>query len=96
MFCSFPNGCAKMKSSDNVSDTLNEMLNKEELLADVRDELNMIINNLKPIEKPKPVRLKGSFFSYARIRLKCNYFSNCILLKFKLMDQQRLFVNGTR
>jgi hypothetical protein len=59
MFCSFPNGCAKMKNSENVSNTLDEMLSKEELFADVRDELTIIVNNLKPIERPQQVRVKG-------------------------------------
>lgn len=61
MFCSFPKGCVKMKAIPNLVETLNSVLNNKQLYDDVKEEINVLLNNLKPLEKPEPVKAKGIF-----------------------------------
>jgi hypothetical protein len=63
MFCSYPNGCMKMRSDDKIKNSMKELLKNEDLYTDVREEVNVILENLKPLEKPGPVRCKvnGSY-----------------------------------
>lgn len=64
MFCSFPSGCIKMKAIPNLWQRINELYSNIDLSFDVREELGIILDTLKPLEKPEPVRVEGKLSKY--------------------------------
>lgn len=62
IFSSFPLGCLTMKSSAIVWETLNSVIKSEELYVDVKDEIVLTLEALKPLEKPSVVKLEGFNF----------------------------------
>lgn len=56
IFCSFPSGCSKMKTMTIITQTLNELMQNEDLYIDVREEITTILDTLKPLDKPEPIK----------------------------------------
>ena len=50
-----------MKALTFIGKTLNELIKNEELFVDVREEVTIILDTLKPLDKPNSVRVEGSF-----------------------------------
>jgi hypothetical protein len=59
IFASFPNGSIKMKRVGLVWDTLNDLNKSENLYSDVREEIIIIIDTLKPLPNPGHIRASG-------------------------------------
>ena len=59
MFCSFPLGCIKMKAAPLFWQRIFELNNHIDLSFDVREELGIILDTLKPLEKPYSVKAEG-------------------------------------
>jgi hypothetical protein len=59
IFCGFPSGAIKMKGMTFIGKTLSELIKNEDLFVDVREEVTIILETLKPLDKPNPVRVEG-------------------------------------
>jgi hypothetical protein len=59
IFASYPNGSLKMKRINLVWDTLNELMKREDLFDDVKDEITFILDVLRPLPKPNAIRTTG-------------------------------------
>ena len=59
IFSGFPAGCLKMKNVDVIWETLNKLNSNKDLFTEVKEEINTILDTLKPLEKPSPVRAVG-------------------------------------
>jgi hypothetical protein len=64
MFCSFPSGCIKMKAIPTLWQRIYELHSDIDLSFDVREELSIILDTLKPLEKPEPVKVEGKLNLY--------------------------------
>ena len=51
-----------MKGVSLIGQTLNELIKNEDLFIDVKEEVTIILETLKPLDKPNPVRAEGDFF----------------------------------
>lgn len=59
VFAAFPNGCLKMKKNNQVWSTLNELIKRDDLYDDVKEEITFVLDTLKPLPKPNPIRVNG-------------------------------------
>ncbi len=59
VFSGFPAGCMKMKNNENIWETLNDLNNSTDILSEVKEEINTILDSLKPLNKPVPVKATG-------------------------------------
>lgn len=57
IFATYSNGCARMKRVSLVWTTLNDLMKRNDLLDDVKEEVVFILDTLKPLPKPNPVRV---------------------------------------
>ncbi len=56
IFATYPNGCVRMKKIRLVWTTLNGLIKRDDLFEDVREEVVFILDILKPLSKPNPIR----------------------------------------
>jgi hypothetical protein len=59
IFSGFPSGAIKMKGMSFIGKTLSDLIKQEDLFVDVREEITIILETLKPLEKPNPVIVEG-------------------------------------
>ena len=50
-----------MKGMSFIGKTLSELIKKDDLFIDVREEITIILETLKPLEKPNPVIVEGNY-----------------------------------
>ncbi len=48
-----------MKNTSMVTETLRSLLKKEDLFEDVREEIELTLDALRPLVRPSAVRLEG-------------------------------------
>lgn len=71
----------KMKSVPIIWQTLTELIKNENLYNDVKEEINIILDTLKPLEKPNPVRVEGTLSYFLLIWLEILFKFQKILVK---------------
>ncbi|CAF0722557.1 unnamed protein product [Brachionus calyciflorus] len=94
IFSSFPAGCVKMKNAELVWQTLNELLKKKDLYVDVREEINMILDTLKPIEKPELTAVTVSGPSSVRCEWKLLKTKSKLTINYHLFKNQECVYKG--
>lgn len=48
-----------MKGMPFIGKTLNDLIKQDDLFVDVREEITIILETLKPLDKPNPVIVEG-------------------------------------
>ena len=56
-----------MKGMAFIGKTLSELIKNEDLFVDVREEVTIILETLKPLDKPNPVRVEGMLIFYSSV-----------------------------
>lgn len=64
VFSSFPLAYLKLKKNETLWKTVNDISKKKDLNNDVKEEINIILENFKPIEKPEILSVTGKAFFY--------------------------------
>ncbi len=57
-----------MKGMAFIGKTLSELIKNEDLFVDVREEVTIILETLKPLDKPNPVRVEGVLIFFFKCR----------------------------
>lgn len=57
MIASLPIGCIKLKKFKNLEKTLRTISNDSNICSDVKTEVDLILDLLKPLEKPNPPKV---------------------------------------
>lgn len=88
-------GCLKLKSTSIIEDTLNDLVKIEDLYADVKEEIVLTLDALKPLEKPSLVRVEVKscheiLCKWDEVKLKNNFLINYLLYKGILRSNSRI------
>ena len=59
VFAGIPLGCVKMKRLKNIHSNLDDLKSSPDTSDDVKDELNVISELIKPLEKPQVPTVEG-------------------------------------
>lgn len=59
VFAAYPSGCLRMKKNNQVWNTLSELIKRENLYDDVKEEITLVLDTLKPLPKPGSIRVTG-------------------------------------
>lgn len=72
VFSNFSLGYLKLKKNESLWKTVNDVSKKKDLNNDVKEELNIILETFKPIEKPEILSVTGKPF----LNFLINYLKN--------------------
>jgi hypothetical protein len=57
VIASLPNGCIKLRKFKNLDKALKAIFNNSNVCSDVKTEVDLILDLLKPLDKPNPPKI---------------------------------------
>ncbi|RNA10445.1 hypothetical protein BpHYR1_001734 [Brachionus plicatilis] len=93
VFSNYPSGYIKMKNIESLWKTISDISKKNDLNNDVREEINIILETLKPIEKPEMLNVTVLGPNSVRCEWKpLNCKAQLTIEYFLFKNEERIYV----